>query len=210
MQTAGTILFIASMFALCYVIAGYPLALLLLSRRPKPVYPKPFFPTVSVLLPVHNGAVWVRTKLESITELDYPRELTQILVISDGCDDGTDAIVGEFAGHGIELMPVARGGKARALNAGLERASGEIVFFTDVRQTLDPGSLRHLTSYFADPSVGAVSGELVIRDGRTQEEINTGVYWKYEKWIRRRQSQIDSVDGATGCIYAMRRSLTVP
>jgi hypothetical protein len=65
-------------------------------------------------------------------------------------------------------------------------------------------------SYFADPSVGAISGELIIRDGRTQEEVNTGIYWKYEKWIRRRQSQIDSVDGATGCIYAMRRSLVVP
>ena len=210
MQLVGAILFLTSAIALFYVAAGYPLVLALLARRPKPVFPKPFLPTVNVLLPVHNGAAWMRQKLESILALDYPRELMTILVISDGSDDGTDDIVREFAGRGVELLPVPRGGKARALNAGLERAKGEIIFFTDVRQTLDPGSVRHLMTYFADPAVGVVSGELIIRDGRTQEEVHTGLYWKYEKWIRRRQSQVDSVTGATGCIYAMRRSLTEP
>jgi cellulose synthase/poly-beta-1,6-N-acetylglucosamine synthase-like glycosyltransferase len=89
----------------------------------------------------------------------------------------------------------------------LQHASGEIVFFTDVRQRLDPLALRYLVDCFADPEVGVATGELVILDGRTKEETNVGLYWKYEKWIRRRLSRIDSVLGATGCIYAMRRSL---
>ena len=95
MQLVGAILFLTSAIALFYVAAGYPLVLALLARRPKPVFPKPFLPTVNVLLPVHNGAAWMRQKLESILALDYPRELMTILVISDGSDDGTDDIVRE-------------------------------------------------------------------------------------------------------------------
>jgi len=210
MQIFGLIIFTVSILGLLYLIAGYPLVLALLARRGPPVIVKPILSPVTVLLPVRNGAPWLRAKLESILALDYPRHLLQILVISDGSDDGTDDIAGEFSACGVQLLRVPQGGKARALNAGLARATGEFLFFTDVRQSLDPGSLRHLISYFADPSVGVVSGELVIRDGQTQAELNTGLYWKYEKWIRRHQSQVGSADGATGCIYAMRRSLAVP
>lgn len=207
MQLLGLILFAASILGLLYVMAGYPLLLAVLARRPRPVFTKPLLSRVTVLLPVHNGAPWLNAKLESILALDFPRELLQIVVISDGSDDGTDEIAAAFADRGVELIRVPQGGKALALNAGLARAAGEFLFFTDVRQALDPAGLRHLLSYFADPSVGVVSGELIIRDGETQAELNTGLYWKYEKWIRRRQSQIDSVGGATGCIYAMRRDL---
>jgi poly-beta-1,6-N-acetyl-D-glucosamine synthase len=210
MQLLGLIVFAASVVGLFYVMAGYPLVLGFLARRARPVFPKPLLAPVTVLLPVRDGAPWLRAKLESILALDYPRELVQVLVISDGCSDGSDRIAREFAGRGVELLRVPQGGKALALNAGMARATGEFLFFTDVRQLLEPGSLRHLVSYFADPAVGVVSGELVIRDGATQAEMHTGLYWKYEKWIRRRQSQVDSVGGATGCIYAMRRSLAVP
>jgi hypothetical protein len=89
-------------------------------------------------------------------------------------------------------------------------ASGDILFFTDVRQRLEPDSLTHLVDCLADPTIGVVSGELVILEGDSREEVSTGLYWKYEKWIRTRLSQIDSIYGATGCIYAMRRELAVP
>jgi cellulose synthase/poly-beta-1,6-N-acetylglucosamine synthase-like glycosyltransferase len=92
----------------------------------------------------------------------------------------------------------------------MARASGEILFFTDVRQQLHPGSLANLVACFADPEVGVASGELVIRDGTGIEEASVGLYWKYEKWIRRQLSRLDSVPGATGCIYAMRRELASP
>jgi hypothetical protein len=92
----------------------------------------------------------------------------------------------------------------------MAQASGEILFFTDVRQQLDTASLANLVACFADPQVGVASGELVIRDGTGVEEASVGLYWKYEKWIRKQLSRVDSVPGATGCIYAMRRELAMP
>jgi cellulose synthase/poly-beta-1,6-N-acetylglucosamine synthase-like glycosyltransferase len=194
-----------------YTVAGYPLLLALVAHlRSRPVWRK-FVPrTVTVLLPVRNGERWLRAKLESLLALEYPLELMQIVVISDGSTDGTAAIAEEYARDGrVELVRLSGGGKAVALNAGLERARGEILFLTDVRQALAPDSLRNLVACFADPTVGVVSGELMIR-GETLEERSVGLYWRYEKWMRKMESRIDSVMGATGCIYAMRRELASP
>jgi cellulose synthase/poly-beta-1,6-N-acetylglucosamine synthase-like glycosyltransferase len=207
---ASLVVILAALFLL-YVLAGYPLLLALLRRvrGGSPIF-KSYSPrSVSILLPVRNGERWLGAKLESILQLDYPKQLLEILVISDGSTDQTEAIAQEFAERGVGLLAVSPGGKAAALNAGLRRAEGEILFFTDVRQQLDPAALRELVACFADPSVGVASGELFIRDGETREEANVGLYWRYEKWIRRRLSHLDSVLGATGCIYAMRRHLAV-
>ena len=203
--------FVLSATFVLYVLFGYPALLAILARRrARPFQKRPQTKTVSILLPVHDGAAWIHQKLRSILALDYPRELVQVLVISDGSEDGTDEAVRGFASQGVELISIVRSGKAAALNEGLRRATGEILFFTDVRQELDPASLRNLVSCFADPQVGAASGELIIRRGGTQEEANLGAYWRYEKWIRRHLSSIDSVLGATGCIYAMRARLAGP
>jgi biofilm PGA synthesis N-glycosyltransferase PgaC len=195
-----------------YTLFGYPLLLGLVARwRTRPVRKAPWPATVSVILPVHNGEPWVAAKLESILALNYPAELLEILVVSDGSTDATASIVGGFTGRAkIELLALPRGGKAAALNAALGRATGEILFFTDVRQQLHPDSLANLVACFADPEVGVASGELVIREGAGLEEASVGLYWKYEKWIRKQLSRLDSVLGATGCIYAMRRQLARP
>jgi biofilm PGA synthesis N-glycosyltransferase PgaC len=207
----ATSIFLLSAAFVLYVLAGYPLLVAALARRRGRPVRKSFEPrTVTVLLPVRNGEPWLRDKLRSILSLDYPRELVQVLVISDGSTDRTEEIAREFAAQGVELLSIQAGGKALALNAGMARARGEILFFTDVRQALAPDSLRNLVACFADPEVGAASGELIIREGDTQEEAHTGLYWRYEKWIRKRLSRLDSVMGTTGCIYAMRASLAVP
>lgn len=96
------------------------------------------------------------------------------------------------------------------MNAGIERATGEILLFTDVRQRLDPACLRRLVECFADPTVGVASGELAILRGEKREEEDIGLYRRYENWIRQRLSRIDSIFGATGCLYAMRRALAKP
>lgn len=200
-------LFLASAGFVLYVLFGYPALLGLLARvRPRPVR-KEFRPlTVSVLLPVHNGAKYLLRKIESLLALDY--RPAEILVLSDGSNDATCEIATQYPE--VRLIELPRGGKARALNRGIAEASGEILFFTDVRQPIDPAALRALVACFADPAVGVATGELIIRDGASHEEVNTGLYWKYEKWIRRRLSVVDSVLGATGCIYAMRRELALP
>ena len=202
-----TIFLLSSAFIL-YVLFGYPLVAAIWSRTlAKPVVRR-FAPrTVSILLPVHNGDRWLADKLRSIRELNYPQELLDTIVISSASRDRTLTIANEHAGPGLRVIEVEQPGKAKALNAGLAIARGEILFFTDVRQSLEPDSLRALVEHFADPQVGVVSGELVIHEGSSYEEASVGLYWKYEKLIRSAQSRIGSVPGATGAIYAMRREL---
>ena len=206
----GLAIFIIAVAFCLYTLVGYPLLLGVLARRgSKPV--REFQPlSVTVLLPVRNGERWIAAKLDCIQALDYPPELIGTLVISDDSTDGTDDIVRAYAAKSaVRLIRVPQGGKAAALNAGMQQAAGEVLFFTDVRQQLESGSLRELISRFADPKVGAVSGELLILDGSTRESANLGLYWRYEKWIRKQMSQIDSFHGVTGSIYALRRSLAV-
>ncbi len=193
-----------------YVLAGYPFLLACWARRGKPVQRKPMEPPVSILLAVHNGEAYLENKLRSILGLEYPGAKMEVLVISDGSTDNTAAIARRFASEHVTLIELPRCGKAAALNAGMARAHGEILVFTDVRQTLAPESLRLLVENFADASVGAVSGELTILQGPSREEANVGLYWRYELAIRLRLSAIDSIFGATGAYYAIRRSLAAP
>ncbi len=207
-----TALFLLGVFIVLYVVAGYPLLLMLLSRRRfQPVRKRlGRLPAVSILLPVRNGEHWIKTKLESIRRLSYPIDKVEVIVVCDGCRDGTAEIARNFSLINLRLAEIPGSGKAAALNRAMELATGEILFFTDVRQELDHECLRELVACFEDPRVGAASGELIIRDGETHAEADTGLYWEYEKWIRKRLSRIDSVLGATGAVYAMRASLARP
>jgi biofilm PGA synthesis N-glycosyltransferase PgaC len=212
LSVAAPVIFGFSVAFCVYTLLIYPLLLWVLARAcSRNIRKGPMSPTVSVILPVHNGERWIGPKLESIASLKYPPELIEVLVVDDGSVDGTRRVIESYplVRH-IQLIALPRGGKAVALNAAIGRASGEILFFTDVRQALAPDSLANLSACFADPTVGVVSGELVIREGDGIEEASVGLYWKYEKWIRRQLSSLDSIPGATGCIYAMRRSLARP
>lgn len=213
------VVLVAGSVLVAYLLAGYPLLLAYVSRRPgAPVRKDPAFrPRVSVLLAVHNGAAFITRKLECLLALDYPPHLLQILVASDDSTDGTDRLVEEFASRGVRLVRVPRGGKAAALNALLPYATGEILFFTDVRQIIAPDALAHLVANFADPAVGAATGELRLlkqggaaASGSPGEQADMELYWRYELWARRCHSAIDSIFSVTGCIYALRRSLAQP
>jgi len=207
MDAIAAVALLTSAAGVIYVLAGYPLLLGWMARRQeRPLLKAYHLKRVTILLAVRNGAPWIRRKLESILALDYPRELLDIVVISDGSTDATEEIAGEYD---VRVLRVSHGGKALALNAGLAEATGEILVFTDVRQPLDPQCVRRLVACFADPTVGVASGELVLVEGESREEKDVGLYWRYEKWLRKRQSEIDSVEGATGALYAMRRDLAV-
>jgi cellulose synthase/poly-beta-1,6-N-acetylglucosamine synthase-like glycosyltransferase len=212
MHLIPTFVFVFAVALLVYLMLGYPLLLAFFPwHRCRPIQKDlAYRRSVSILLPVFNGQAFLRQKLESILALDYPRDQVEVLVISDASTDNTDAIAGEFSAAGVRLLRVPRGGKAAALNAAIEQAKGEILFFTDVRQRLAPDSLRHLVACLADPTVGSVTGELHIVAGDRQEEADMGLYWRYEVWARKQMTQIDSIFGATGCIYAMRRALVNP
>lgn len=193
-----------------WVLIGYPLSLDLLARAfPQPIRRSDWTPKVTVLLAVRNGENYLRAKLDSIASLDYPADRLKVLVLSDGSTDSTNEIAREYRTRNVELVELPRRGKCEALNAGIKASESEVVFFTDVRQELSPGALRALTACLSDPDVAAVSGELIIRDADTPEAANVGLYWRYEKWIRKNLSRLDSIHGATGCIYAMKREYLV-
>jgi cellulose synthase/poly-beta-1,6-N-acetylglucosamine synthase-like glycosyltransferase len=207
-MTAFVLLALAA-FLIFYVLIGYPLLLAYGRFRHAPPIKKSFEfePTVTVLLAVYNGGAFLRAKLDSLLALDYPKRKMDILVVSDGSTDDTDAIATSFADRGVRLLRAPKGGKAAALNFGLPNATGEIIFFTDVRQILGKQALRHLAANFADPTVGAVTGELRMLNPAGGEQADMDLYWRYELWARRQHSQIDSLFNTTGCIYTQRRSL---
>ena len=201
--------FLLSLAFVLYILAGYPLLLLLLSRKfPRPIRrasnPKP----VSVLIAVHNGEEFLEAKIRSLFATNYPRELLEVFILSDGSTDRTEEIARTI--EGVKLIVLSRQGKASALNAGMAACTGEVLLFTDVRQELHPDSIRLLLECLSDPEVGVVSGALVIRDPSSYDEANTGLYWRYEFWIRDKLSSLDSIFGATGALYAVRRELAVP
>jgi cellulose synthase/poly-beta-1,6-N-acetylglucosamine synthase-like glycosyltransferase len=199
---------------IAYTYFGYAGWLWLRSRwRRKEVQRDSYLPLVSIVMVVHNEERVLRRKLENLLTLDYPDELMQLVVVSDGSTDRTNVILHEHSSSprvNVVLNQLSRG-KASGLNDAFKLAQGDIVVFTDARQEIEPCAPRLLLENFADPRVGCVSGELMLGNpeaGEAGEGI--GVYWRVEKQIRELESIAGSVVGATGALYAMRRNLLVP
>jgi biofilm PGA synthesis N-glycosyltransferase PgaC len=193
-----------------YVYLGYPGLLVLWRRmRARPVKKKYWEPTVTVVIAARNEKETIERKLKNCFALDYPRHKLQVIVSLDGPTDGSEFIVWKYVSQGIEMVHLKQhAGKAAALNRALRRATGEIVIFADVRQMFRRDVIRELTKNFADETVGAVSGELLLMNSGEQEaSTDVGLYWRYEKALRSMESQIHSTAGATGAIYAIRREL---
>ncbi len=210
-MSAGATLFAASLAFIVYVLAGYPVLLALYARlAPKPIRKEPASKRLSIVIPVRNGAPWLEAKIRSMLHSNYAAELIEVWIVSDGSTDGTNDLVERYPDSRVHLLPLPPRGKAVAINRGVEQATGEIIVLTDVRQPFDRDALALLISCFADPAVGVVTGELIIQAGATREEYNTGLYWRYEKSIRRNLNRIDAMLGATGSICAIRRELVAP
>lgn len=206
-------LFWTSAAILAYTYAGYPLWLWFRSRlRPWPAMRGPILRRVSIVMVVRNEEQVLVEKLENLLQLDYPPEQLQIVVVSDGSDDGTEAILSKYKSEPRvrAILKKSCAGKAAGLNDALRIVDGEILVFTDARQKIDALAVRRLVENFADPKVGAVSGELMLGDPATGETgQGMGLYWRYEKKIRELESASGSVVGATGALYAVRRELAV-
>ncbi|MCD6366530.1 MAG: glycosyltransferase family 2 protein [Bacteroidales bacterium] len=172
-------------------------------------------PAVSIVMAVKNGEDVLRRRLENFLHLDYPKDKLEIIAISDGSTDHTNAILAEFVGNysGI-IKSVAYSpshGKPYALNEGVSIATGEIILFADSRQVFEPEVVRELVANFHDDNVGCVSGELCFQeDMGSNIKVEMGAYWKFEKWLRKLESSTGSVVGATGAIYAIRKELYKP
>jgi len=194
-----------------YTYAGYVGWLWLRARLwPWPVLRAKQEPSVSIVMVVRNEERWLESKLRNLMELDYPPERCQIVVVSDGSTDRTEAILRAHANNPrvqVVMNQLSRG-KASGLNDAISVAAGEVIVFTDARQQIEPGAIRLLMENFADPGVGCVSGALMLGDPESGETASgMGLYWGIEKKIRELESESGSVVGATGAIYAVRREL---
>lgn len=205
------LLFWISVAAILYAYIGYPLAVWamaqLFARR---VSKAPITPPVSVVIACHNEASLIEARIENLLQSDYPPEQLEIIIVSDGSTDSTEKLARRFTSDRVHVIACdERRGKPVALNLGVARAAGEIIVFADARQRFEKDAIKNLVSNFNDKEVGVVSGELVLEaDSSVGESV--GLYWKYEKWIRKNESLSGSVVGATGAIYAVRRKLWKP
>ena len=213
------ILFWVSVFVIAYVYVGYPAMLAAWARvASRPVRGAGFadgaWPSISIVLAARNEAARLPGRVANLLDLPYDGR-REIIVVSDGSTDHTRAALAEYCERGaIRLIEVPAGGKPLALNAGVGAATGDLLVFADARQRFSERTLTALAANFADPKVGGATGELVL-DCESGDSTSTigdgvGVYWKYEKWLRRHEGAIWSTLGATGAIYALRRSLWQP
>ncbi len=207
-----TFLFWLSFCGIFYAYAGYPVLLFLASKFFKrPIRKIPAQPRVSIILSAFNEESSIERKILNLLDLDYPMDKLEILVGSDGASDRTDEIISRFRSARVRFFRFVKNlGKPHVLSALAREATGTFLVFTDARQELDAQAVRALVSNFDDPQVGSVSGELYFRSkDSTGAGVGQGMgaYWAYEKWLRKRESEIGSMLGATGALYAIRRNL---
>lgn len=210
-----TAVFLVATAFIVYTYALFPLLLHYRAKQTPTLEPSEpdSWPTVSIVIAAYNEAKNLPVKLASLEKLDYPENLVEWIIVSDGSTDETESLLNEsFDGHPQRKVKQLKEslGKCGALNEGVALATGEIIVFMDARQAVSSNALKKLVPYLGDSNIGAVSGELVLSDDTSLEAGNYGLYWRYEKWIRDNESRLFSTTGATGALYAIRRSEFTP
>jgi cellulose synthase/poly-beta-1,6-N-acetylglucosamine synthase-like glycosyltransferase len=210
---AALIVFWISLAVCTYIYFGYPALLLVMSKlRPRPVRSGDVTPRATFVIPAYNEERNIGAKIENTLSLDYPADALEVLVVSNGSTDGTNDIVRKWNDQRVRLLALERPGKMEALNEGARAATGDILVFTDADFLLDSHSLRLMASKFADPEVGGVCGARNTSRQRGGDSTGEGegLYHRWDKWQKVRESQIGSVFAADGLLYAIRRELYVP
>ncbi len=194
-----------------YPYALYPLLVSAWSRVGGRMWSRgKYKPMISLIISVHNEEKIIRDKIENALALDYPEDLLEILVVSDGSTDNTNSIASSFQDKRIILKAYERSGKTACLNRAAADARGDILVFTDANSIFPPDTLNKIVRNFSDEKVGLVSGWTRYRTQGSQKEEATGFYARLEKFIKESESTISSCVGADGAIFAMRRELYRP
>ncbi len=195
-----------------YVYAGYPLALSIMSRHcRKPVLHGEVYPSVTVLVCAFNEEEVIRDKVVNSLQLDYPADKLTIVIASDGSTDGTNDIVREFEDSRVVLMDYPeRRGKVTVINDSVPKIQSEIIVFSDANTMYQEDSISKLIRNFNDSSVGGVSADVILHSEETTYGRSESLYYLYERWIQSKESEIGSIIGADGGMYAIRRKLFIP
>lgn len=209
--------FVIALTILLYMYAGYPLLLAIIAKfcDSSPAHILDECPPLSIVIAAHNEEANIERRIRNLLGQDYDSAQLQIIVGCDGSTDQTLSILeslrSDIESEGAELKILNfedRGGKPRILNHAVKKCRHDLIMFADARQTFAHDALRKLVAHFNDPKLGAVSGELFLHEPTDDNSIaDMGIYWRYEKLVRKLEAKIHSTVGATGAIYAIRRNL---
>ena len=203
-----TWIFWSALFVLAYTFIGYPLLLWALSCFHKRVHRRDtHWPSVSLIIAVHNEFKRIDAKILNSLELQYPEGKREILVASDGANDGTADIIRSYADRGVKLIEIPeRRGKHFAQMKARDASTGQILVFSDVSVRLDSDVLQKMVSNFIDPSVGCVSSEDSLT-ATAQSSMGENSYVDFETRLRRLESQVNSLVSLSGSFFAARREV---
>lgn len=214
MITTLSIIAYLSLGIIIYIYAGYPLVLFILaSTLPAAKIKKDAIrPMVTLIISCYNEEDVLPEKLQNSFSLDYPKDLIEIIVVSDGSSDRTDEIALAHKKDGVKLIrQEGRLGKTMGLNLAVPQANGDIIVFSDANAIYQADAVTRLVENFADQTVGYVVGEAqYINSDQTSSASNEDTYWQYEIFIKTMESRIHSMVGGDGAIYAVRKKLYEP
>lgn len=196
-----------------YTYVGFPALVLTRARvRPRPHRPGPITPTVSVVIAARNEVAVIATKLANLLSCDYPADRLEVVVASDGSEDGTVAAATAGGDARVRVLDLPRVGKAAALNAAVAATGGDVLVFTDANSMFARDALRALVAPFADDEVGGVAGDQRYEADGGEAGVAEGErgYWSFDRLLKQAESDAGHVISATGAIYAIRRSLFRP
>jgi biofilm PGA synthesis N-glycosyltransferase PgaC len=200
------VVFWCSVLLLAYTYAGYPLLLALWPKRRAEEPPRHHQPTLCIIVSVYNEKRYVLEKIRNSLKAVGARG--QVIVISDGSDDGTTELAGSVRDNRLlVLRNSVRRGKAYSLRKAMPHVQADISVFTDANVFFRPGAMRRLTEPFADPACGAVSGKVALVALDDGEPLGEGMYMRYERFLLRAESRLGTMVGADGGMLAVRTAL---
>lgn len=207
-----TLLTLLLLFLCAYVYVGYPVLLVLLSRLARnPIQHGDVLPPVSLIVAAYNESEVIEQKIRNSLELDYPSDKLQIMIVADGSSDDTADIARRYEDQGVVVLHTPeRRGKSAALNRGVEQATGDILVFSDANAFYLPEAIRMLVRNFNDSRVGCVSGKKTVRQEGSTIAQSEGMYWKYESFLKKKESEIRSTVGVVGEMNSLRREFYQP
>ena len=166
-------------------------------------------PPVGIVVAAFNEERHIGARIENLLSLDYPVDLMEVFIGSDGSTDRTCVIIASYSDRGIHALAFElKRGKASVLNDLVGRTTAPILVFSDANTNFDRQALRRLVAHFKDENVGAVSGELRLK--RSSGDNQDSLYWRLEQFLKFFEARIDGLLGANGAIYAIRRGLWRP
>jgi cellulose synthase/poly-beta-1,6-N-acetylglucosamine synthase-like glycosyltransferase len=190
-----------------YTYIGFPLLLLVRGFLfPRQVRRGTNLPSVSLIIAAYNEADYIVKKLDNAHAVDYPRDKLEIIVASDGSNDGTNELVTAYNSAQVRLLALPRQGKNRTLNTAVAEARNSVLVFTDADSMLKPDALRHLVAPLGDPSVGGVAGDYHY-ETTSEEGGGERTYWSVDRLLKEMESRAGNVISATGQLYAIRREI---